>query len=94
MQKDSDSPNLSTVEKASFLEGLQLRGGESLLILVLFMISTGIVGNRNKYSQTNSLFDWVKHFLALRDSGYYVCMILDKGRTTWHWVKGPRSFND
>lgn len=39
MQKDLDSPNLSTVEKASFLEGLQLHGGECLLILVLFMIS-------------------------------------------------------
>lgn len=58
MQKDLDSPNLSTVEKASFLEGLQLHGGgECLLILVLFMISTGTVGNRNKYAQTNSLFD-------------------------------------
>lgn len=57
MQKDLDSPNLSTVEKASFLEGLQLHGGECLLILVLFMISTVIVGSRNKYSQINSLFD-------------------------------------
>lgn len=69
MQKDLDSPNLSTVEKASFLEGLQLHDGECLLILVLLLISTGIDGNRNKYSQTNSLFDWVKHFLSLRDCG-------------------------
>ncbi|XP_056899939.1 centromere protein U [Takifugu flavidus] len=30
MQKDLDSPNLSTVEKASFLEGLQLHGGHRL----------------------------------------------------------------
>lgn len=32
---DLDFPNLSTVEKASFLEGLQLHDGECLFILVI-----------------------------------------------------------